>query len=122
MKNIVLTMMLVAAMALTVTGAVEQAVGGTWRMAIAESPMSMRMVLAQKGKRITGTLYNPHSNPIALAGEFERGRLRFYGSSKGGEWDYNLAGIGELKEDGSLAGSLTSNVGDMKWTAARVTP
>ena len=119
MQKLMTAVMLVTAMALATTQAADRTVGGTWQMAIAETPMSMRMVLAQKGTRVTGTLYNPHSNPIALSGEFENGRFRFFGSSKGGEWDYNLAGIGELKDDGSLAGSLTSNVGDMKWTATR---
>jgi hypothetical protein len=121
MKNLMMTLGLIVA--LTVGGATaltaDQTVGGTWMLSVSDV-MQMRMVLLQKGKRITGTLYNPHSNPIALSGEFEDGRFRFFGSSKGGEWDYNLAGIGELKDDGSLAGTLTSNVGEMKWMATRV--
>jgi hypothetical protein len=122
MRQAMLAIGLILALVGTGTAArADQTVNGTWQMSV-NSEITLRLVLLQKGKRVTGVLHNPHSNPIALSGEFEARRLRFFGSSKGGEWDYNLAGIGELKDDGTLAGSLTSNAGDMKWTATRRTP
>jgi hypothetical protein len=95
----------------------EKNIGGTWTFRASE--LSLRLVLVQKGKQITGTLQNPHGNPIHLKGEFSGKELKFTGSSEGGEWAYRLSGTGALQSDGSFAGSLTSNVGDMTWTAVR---
>jgi len=95
----------------------EKGIGGTWTFRASE--LSLRLVLVQKGKQITGTLQNPHGNPIQLKGQFSGNQLKFTGSSEGGEWAYRLSGTGTLQPDGSFAGSLTSNVGDMTWTAIR---
>src|SRR5215470_1486223 len=103
--------------AVTSAYAEQKSIGGTWTFRLSE--ISLRLELVQKGKNITGTLQNPHGNPIHLKGEFAGGQLKFTGSSKGGEWAYQLSGTGTLQADGSFAGSLTSNVGDMTWTAVR---
>src|SRR5215470_9342902 len=95
----------------------EKGIGGTWTFRASE--LSLRLVLVQKGKQITGTLQNPHGNPIHLKGEFSGNQLKFTGSSEGGEWAYRLTGTGSLQPDGSFAGNLMSNVGDMMWTAVR---
>src|SRR5215467_7242439 len=87
----------------------EKGIGGTWTFRASE--LSLRLVLVQKGKQITGTLQNPHGNPIQLKGQFSGNQLKFTGSSEGGEWAYRLSGTGTLQSDGSFAGSLTSNVG-----------
>ena len=119
MKTAVAMLIVVLVCAASPVAAGGRDVVGTWTLSV--EGLSLRMVLVQKGKRVTGTLQNPHGNPIALSGEFENGRMRFIGSSKGGEWEYNLAGIGEFAADGSFGGTITSNVGDMKWTATRLT-
>jgi hypothetical protein len=91
---------------------------GNWTFRV-NNEMSLRLVLTQKGKNITGTLQNPHGNPIHLKGQFSGRELKFTGSSEGGEWAYRLTGKGMLQPDGSFAGDLKSNVGDMTWTAIR---
>jgi hypothetical protein len=112
----------------------QKSVEGVWTMS-AEG-MSLHLVLAQKGKKVTGTLQNPHGGTIALKGEFVGEQLTFSGSSDGtadgtGAHSHPLSGFavnahaiqvsatGTIRSDGSLAGSLTSNVGDMAWTAVR---
>jgi len=119
MNRIFTTLMLIVLAAVTITSAFAgpKDISGTWTFRLPE--LSLRLELVQKGKNITGTLQNPHGNPIHLKGEFSSGQLKFTGSSKGGEWDYRLTGTGTLQTDGSFAGSLTSNVGDMTWTAVR---
>jgi hypothetical protein len=122
MNRILTTLMVIVLAAVTITTAFAgpKDISGNWTFRVPE--LSLRLVLVQKGKNITGTLQNPHGNPIHLKGEFSNGQLKFTGSSKGGEWDYELSGTGSLQADGSFAGSLTSNVGDMTWTAVRATP
>src|SRR5437870_4467950 len=91
---------------------------GNWTFRVNDE-MTLRLVLTQKGRNITGTLQNPHGNPIHLKGQFSGKELKFAGSSVGGEWAYRLSGKGTLQPDGSFAGDLKSNVGDMTWTAIR---
>jgi hypothetical protein len=122
------------AMAASTLYAEQRSVAGIWTMS-AEG-MSLRLVLAQKGKKVTGTLQNPHGGTITLKGEFTGGQLSFSGSSDGtadgpgvhaqplsgfavNAHDLQLSATGIIRGDGSLAGSLMSNVGDMTWTAVR---
>jgi hypothetical protein len=118
MKRI-FTILAIVLLLITVTSgyAEQKNISGNWSFRVPE--LSLRLVLVQKGKNITGTLQNPHGNPIQLKGEFAKGQLKFTGGSEGGEWAYRISGTGTLQADGSFAGSLTSNVGDMMWTAVR---
>jgi hypothetical protein len=136
MKPVFATVVLFVAMVLTASTlyASQKSVAGDWTMS-AEG-MSLRLVLAQKGKKVAGTLQNPHGGTIALKGEFAGKRLTFSGSSDGpangrdahtqplpgfaaNAPSLQVSATGTIRRDGSLAGSLTSNVGDMTWTAVR---
>ena len=88
-------------------------VAGMWTLVVTEQG-SYPMVLAQKGKTVTGSIDGPHGL-IQLMGEFEKGQLKFTGTSQA----IKLSANGSMKTDGSLAGSMTSNVGDMEWKAVR---
>jgi hypothetical protein len=87
----------------------------TWTLNAEGNVMSM--VLTQNGKTLGGTLDSPHG-PIALKGEIVDGTLTFKGSG-GDAHPLEFTFKGALKSDGTLAGNLTSNVGDMNWTAVR---
>jgi hypothetical protein len=93
----------------------QKSVAGSWNMSV--QSMSMHLVLEQKGNEITGTLDNPHGGTIQLKGQFNGGKITFSGASD--DHSIELSAAGDLKADGSLAGSLTTNIGDMMWTAAR---
>jgi opacity protein-like surface antigen len=104
--------------ALTVAAAAAPAVTGTWTMTVLGSPhgdMTMGLTLEQKGTKVTGTLASPHGD-MAVAGEFTDGTLNV--ATAGGD-DEKITLNAKLKEDGTLAGYLSSPMGDMKWTAVR---
>ena len=111
---------------LTYAYADQKSIAGNWNFGVrgaasdsTKPEMVVRLVLQQKGKTITGTLQNPHGNPIQIKGQFSKGRFTFTGSSEGGEWAYRLSGTGTLQSDGSFSGDIKSNVGDLLWTAVR---
>ena len=90
-----------------------KSVAGMWTLAVTDQG-SYPMVLAQKGKTVTGSIDGPHGL-IQLKGEFGNGQLKFTGTSEA----IKLSAMGTMKADGSLTGNMTSNVGDMEWTAIR---
>ena len=101
----------------------EQNVSGTWTFT-AEGYV-LPMTLHQDGTRLTGTLQLTHG-PMPIAGEFKKGRIHFAGTQDGGgirhDADSNeidVAAIGNLLPDGSLAGTMVSTVGDFTWRATR---
>jgi hypothetical protein len=120
MKKILITSAVIALIVIAVAGvyAEQKSLTGNWMMRLNDE-ISLRLVLRHKGKNITGTLQNPHGNPIQIKGQFSGKEFQFTGSSEGGEWAYRLSGRGTLQADGSFAGNIKSNVGDMTWTAVR---
>ena len=107
--------------ALVLTAAVATAgpgVSGTWNLAV-DSPhgsAAMGLILKQDGTKVTGTFASGHSPDMAVEGEFSDGTLKL--ETTQGE-DGKITFTGKLKDDGTLAGYLSSPMGDMKWTAAR---
>ena len=55
----------------------QQGVAGTWSLSV--PGMSMPMVLAQDGDRVTGTIESPHG-VIQLKEEFSKGKLTLAGA------------------------------------------
>ena len=119
MKKAFSILFIVAIMAMTASSieAKEKSVAGGWTVSVQQ--MSLHLVLMQKGKNITGTLENPHGGWIPITGEFARGEIKFRGKSQGGSVQIELSATGSVQADGSIAGNLTSNVGDMEWSAVR---
>ena len=101
----------------------DQNVSGTWTLS-AEGYV-LPMTLHQDGTRLTGTLEVTHG-PFAIVGEFKKGRIHFAGTSDGGgirhdddSNEIDVAAIGHLQADGSLAGTMVTTVGDFTWRAIR---
>jgi len=124
-KIVVLTMVLPVfhASAQSVKTGAEQNVSGTWTLN-AEGYV-LPMTLQQDGTRLSGTLHGPHG-PFPLVGEFKKGRIHFAGTSDGGgirhdddSNEIDVAAIGRLQPDGSLAGTMVTTVGDFTWQATR---
>ena len=94
---------------------------GQWTLTTAaEGPhgaVSMALTLKQDGTRVTGTLSPPHGGPIALTGEFVKNELALADPSGDG-----LTMKARMGADGSLSGYLSSERGDMTWTATRAKP
>ena len=122
----VVTMVLPAAGHVSAQGsktAADQNVTGTWTL-FAEGYV-LPMTLQQEGTRLTGTLHGPHG-PFPLVGEFKKDRIHFAGTSDGGgirhdddSNEIDVAAIGRLQPDGSLAGTMVTTVGDFTWRATR---
>src|SRR5215510_4238243 len=120
MTKTITTFTVIGLIVITVVAAYAQQknITGNWTMRFNDE-ISLRLVLTHKGKNVTGTLQNPHGNPIQIKGQLSGKEFQFTGSSEGGEWAYRMSGKGTLQKDGSFAGYIKSNVGDMTWTAVR---
>ena len=76
--------------------------------------MTMNLELAQEGKKVTGTFTTPHGD-LPVEGELVDATLTI--ATKGGDTQVSLTA--KLKENGTLEGYLSSQMGDMTWTASR---
>ena len=98
--------------------AADATVTGTWTMNVEGGPhgnATMGLVLKQEGTKVTGTFSSGHSADMEVAGQFKDGQLDV--ETKGRE--SRIIFSAKLKADGTLSGSISSEMGDMKWTASR---
>ena len=93
----------------------QQSVAGDWTMSI--QGMSLRLVMAQKGEKITGTLESPHGE-IRLTGDFTKGKLTLLGASTE-EHPIQFTGTASLTGEGGLAGTISMNQMEVAFTAVR---
>ena len=92
-------------------------VGGAWSMSI-DSPhgnMKTSLTLKQDGTKVTGT-FRSQMGDMPVEGTFENGTLKIETADGG---DHKLIFAAKLKDDGTLTGYLSSEMGDMNWTAER---
>ena len=114
-----INVLLGALCALTLTVA-PPTVAGTWTMHVEGGPhgdATMALTLTQEGTKVTGTFACGHTADMAVAGEFVNGELKI--QTTAGADDSKILFSARLKEDGTLAGYISSQMGDMKWTASR---
>ena len=122
MKGMFLT--LVALAALTAGAAAWQAkaanVAGNWEMTVkgpaAHGDLTAVMQLEQDNKKVTGS-FTAHGNTHTVAGEFSEGELKLETTDTPADRGMSLRA--RLRDDGTLAGYLSSGMGDMQWTASR---
>lgn len=117
MKQALLGILLAAGF--VAAAAAAPSVAGTWTLTVTGSPhgdAAMGLTLKQDGAKVTGTFNSPHGD-MTVAGEFVNGELKI-ATTDGGE-DEKIIFSAKLKDDGSLAGYVSSQMGDMKWTATR---
>jgi hypothetical protein len=113
---------LMTAVALAAVSAVVLAapnVSGTWTMSVAGGPhgnATMGLVLKQEGTKVTGSFASGHAADMPVAGEFADGALKI---ATTGDDDSKIVFSAKLKDDGTLAGYISSPMGDMTWTASR---
>jgi hypothetical protein len=103
----------------------EMRVDGRWTMHVKGGPhgdMTMNLELAQgsekdskkDSRKITGTFTTPHGD-LPVEGELVDATLTI--ATTGGDTQVSLTA--KLKENGTLEGYLSSQMGDMTWTARR---
>jgi ABC-type glycerol-3-phosphate transport system substrate-binding protein len=107
-----------AVLAMTVSVAA-QGVAGTWTMNVDTGPAhgitTMGLTLKEDGKSLSGTFQSPHGD-IAVTGEFVDGALRL---STADNAEMSVTFHAKLRDDGTLAGYMSTPRGDMKFTAER---
>jgi hypothetical protein len=92
---------------------------GRWTMTVEGSPhgtTTMGLVLTQDGTKIGGTFASPHGD-MPIEGEFIDGNLTFVTKERSDHSPIRFKAT--LKDNGALAGYLSSEMGDMTWTAQR---
>ncbi len=95
-------------------------VTGSWTMSVTGGPhgdATMGLVLTQEGTKVTGTFASGHSPDMAVSGEIVDEALKLETAADG---EHRIIFTAKLKQDGTLAGIISSPMGDMKWTAERV--
>jgi hypothetical protein len=95
-------------------------VTGTWTMTVDAGPhgvTTMGLVLEQQGTKVTGTFASPHGD-MPVEGEFIDGVLKLATTAQNA--DSQITFEARLKEERVLSGYLSSQIGDMRWTAERV--
>lgn len=96
-------------------------VDGKWAMNV-ETPqgaMDVALDLKSEGKKITGTISSPQGD-APLEGEFDDGKIMFAISIDSPEGAMAIGFAGAMKEDGTMAGTLTGPFGEAPWSASRV--
>ena len=98
-----------------------QAVAGKWTMTVKGSPhgdATMGLALKQDGRKVQGTFASPHGE-FPVEGTFADGTLELATKASGADAP-QITFSAKLKDDDTLAGYLSSPMGDMTWTAKRV--
>ena len=112
MRNAIAAL-LVAAAVLS-AGAVEakqKTVAGSWTLTTENLPL--KLVLAQNGQAVTGTLDYPHGAPFRLTGTFKKDTLAFSGDSTGDNFAVHIQATSVLNADGSLTGTINAHFIEM---------
>ena len=117
-----LTLAMVAVVLCTVPGAAAAAnLSGTWTMNVTGGPhgnATMGLVLKQEGTKVTGTFSSGHSPDLAWPASSRTARSRSKPRRRRHDQNHLQR---EAEDDGTLAGYISSPVGDMTWTASRAT-
>jgi hypothetical protein len=93
---------------------------GKWTMKVSGGPhgdAAMSLVLKQEGEKVTAQFNPGHDGDIPMSGTFVKGALTL--KSPANDAGQAITMKGTLKADGSMAGFLSSAMGDMTWSAAR---
>jgi osmotically-inducible protein OsmY len=118
MKKLFVGFVMMTALALsTVLAHAQQSVAGEWVMSV--QGMSLKLVMAQVGEKISGTLESPHGE-IRITGNFSNGKVILSGASPEPH-AVHLTGTATVTADGSLAGSMSVELTEMNFTAVRAT-
>lgn len=94
-------------------------VAGKWTMSVKGGPhgdTTMGLALEQDGKQVSGIFATPHGDDLQVQGEFAERTLTL--ATPGGG-DSRITMTATLKDDGTLDGYMSSQLGDMTWTARR---
>jgi hypothetical protein len=127
MKTLLTALALVASAALVPHAQANQSeprsIAGRWTITTsADGPhgaATLPLTLVQDGRKVTATLTPPHGDELSLAGEFVSNELTL-ATTPPDDKHHVVKLQARLKEDGTLAGFVSTPGGDVTFTAARV--
>ena len=100
-------------------------VAGTWSMTV-DTPhgaMTAWLTLKEDGGSVTGTFTSGgHLPDMNVTGTFENGTLKLEANEGNSDQHPSITFTAKLQKDGTLSGSLSTEIGDMNWTAKKVDP
>jgi len=97
---------------------------GKWNVTVEGTQGTIESVLTlkQDGKKLTGTFGNPHgAGDLPVLGERDGDKIVFAVEGKADHGEFHLEFSGAVKkDDGTLAGTMKSSMGESKFLAKRV--
>lgn len=127
MRRVAIQMMVAAMVVLTGAMLNAQAhaapsLTGKWTLKMADGPhgpTEMPLAITQDGTKVTAMLTPPgHGADFELKGEFVKGQLTL--SVPASDTNMAITMKATLKDDGTLSGFTSSDMGDSKWVGTRV--
>ncbi len=117
---LVLTSSVVAAQE---TGAAKAGVTGNWEISMQgpQGPMTRKAEFKQEGETLTGRVETRGGWADIKEGKVSGSDFSFVMEMTRGDQTFRQEYKGTLKEDGTIAGTITSPRGEMPWTGKRVT-
>ncbi len=97
-------------------------VAGKWTVAVAADTGTIEAsaVFEQHDEKVTGTFTSDHTGEAAVTGRFVDGTLTFSVAVHADTQPMSVDFTGKFNDDGTLAGTVLSPMGELKWTATRV--
>lgn len=121
-RVVVAAMVMAAGAFVNAQGHAPHSLTGKWTLKMAEGPhgpTEMPLAITQDGTKIVAILTPPgHGINIELKGEFVKGQLTL--SVPASDQNMAITMKAMLKDDGTLAGFTSSDMGDSKWVGTRV--
>ncbi len=121
MKRMIGALMTMGALVILVAGlSAAQDLSGRWTMKVSGGPhgdTAMGLVVKQEGEKVTAAFDPGQNGEIPMSGTVVKGTLTL--ATPANDDGSRITMKATLKSDGTLAGFLSSVMGDMTWTATR---
>lgn len=100
-------------------------ISGTWNMGLqGDHVIPTALVLKQDGSALTGTIAMPvrvgERVEVPLTGELKGATLKLSGKMETAKEPMTIEIAGEVKDDGSMEGTLVAHGHNLTWTAERL--
>jgi len=98
-------------------------ISGKWTLVVMadQNPITSDLEIKLEGKKVTGAVNNADRGTAPIAGEYADGKLTFSLSMAGQNGPIAVSFTGALKDDGTLAGTMSyGQPPDLSWKAERV--
>ncbi len=97
-------------------------ISGKWALDLdtGGGTMATELALQQDGKDVTGVFSGLHDMTLKVQGRWDAAELTLSAHGEGHGGEVSLDFKGRLQKDGTLKGTVTTQMGEMTWIARRV--